>query len=781
MSTVDSLPPDFSEADAVRITREYYGLRATSGRLSGYSNQNFHITDSSGKEYILKISNPSERESILEAQNLAMKHITDHSTVVDCPGVLPSVSGRYIESVPGKDNKTYRVRLLTFINGNFFSEVISPAPSLLHSLGILLGNLDKTLNNFYHPAADRYWIWDLKNANDIIHYTKFIDNPSRRSMVEYFLMQFDTSVLPVLPKLRSSVIHNDANDNNILVRKADNGEKKVVGIIDFGDLVYTYTICELAIALAYVMFNKKEPIEAALPVIQGYHKIFPVTEKELEVLFYLICTRLCTSVTLSAHQKTLQPDNEYITISEKPAWALLEKLQKINPFKALSIFSKTCKMNSGIQYGKTRREILKERETYIGRSLSIAYREHLNIIRGAMQYLYDNTGNTYLDCINNVCHVGHCHPHVASAAQKQIPVLNTNTRYLHENMVLYAKRLISRMPEPLKVCFFVNSGSEANELALRMAYTHTQQKDCIVVDNAYHGNTSSLIELSPYKFDGPGGTGSKPFIHKVIMPDVYRGLYKSNDTKAGEKYAGYILQAITNIHNQGKGLAAFFCESLMGCGGQIVLPENYLKTAYKFVKEAGGICVADEIQVGFGRVGTHFWGFETQGVIPDIVTLGKPIGNGHPLGAVITTPEIARSFDNGMEYFNTFGGNPVSCAVGLAVLDVIENEKLQENALKVGNYLLSGLNELKSKYSLIGDVRGLGLFIGIELVSDRATLEPAAKQASYIVEALKERGILISIDGPLYNVLKIKPPLVFTKENADQVVDSLDMVLGNLI
>ena len=334
------------------------------------------------------------------------------------------------------------------------------------------------------------------------------------------------------------------------------------------------------------------------------------------------------------------------------------------------------------------------------------------------------------------------------------------------------------MPDPLKVCFFVNSGSEANDLALRMARNHTGQKDIIVVDGAYHGNTTANLEISPYKFNGPGGKGAEPHIHKVPMPDIYRGLYRANNDEAGKKYADHVQAAIEQIQQNGKNVAAFICESLLGCGGQIVLPDNYLKQAFRHVRNAGGVCIADEVQVGFGRVGTHFWGFETQHVVPDIVTLGKPIGNGHPLAAVITTPEIAESFNNGMEYFNTTGGNPVSCAVGMAVLDVIEQEKLQENALRVGTRLKTGLEKLKEKFPIIGDVRGLGLFIGVELVRNRETLKPAANEASFIIERMKEQGILISTDGPLYNVLKIKPPLVFNDVNADFFVETLEGILN---
>jgi 4-aminobutyrate aminotransferase-like enzyme len=353
-------------------------------------------------------------------------------------------------------------------------------------------------------------------------------------------------------------------------------------------------------------------------------------------------------------------------------------------------------------------------------------------------------------------------------------VLNTNTRYLHEKLIEYSERLTALLPDPLSVVFLVNSGSEANELALRLARTHTGREDVIVVDSAYHGNTSAMIDLSPYKFDGPGGRGCPDWVHKVRMPDVFRGVHRGAD--AGRQYAQLVVEAV----RENERPAAFFCESALSCGGQIILPPGYLKEAFAAVRAAGGVCVADEVQTGFGRAGTHFWMFETQDVVPDIVTLGKPIGNGHPLGAVITTREIANSFRNGMEYFNTFGGNPVSCAVGLAVLDVIRDEELQQNALDVGEYLKQGLAHLQAEYPLIGDVRGLGLFLGIEFVRNRETLEPADTEAAQIVELMKERGVLLSTDGPFHNVIKIKPPLVFSRRDADVVVSNLSAVLRGM-
>ncbi len=285
------------------------------------------------------------------------------------------------------------------------------------------------------------------------------------------------------------------------------------------------------------------------------------------------------------------------------------------------------------------------------------------------------------------------------------------------------------------------------------------------------------IEISPYKFDGPGGSGAPPYVHKVPLPDVYRGKYKKNDSQAGKKYARHVTEAIEKVQAAGAGLCGFMCESVPSCAGQIVLPDHYLEEAYRSTRKAGGVCIADEVQVGFGRVGSHFWAFETQGVVPDIVTMGKPIGNGHPLGAVVTTPEIASSFCNGMEFFSTFGGNPVSCAIGLAVLDVMTEERLQSNALRVGDSLLQGLGQLPGKYPIVGDVRGLGLFTGIELVLDRELLTPAPEQASYLSNRMRECGILLSTDGPFHNVLKMKPPLVFTKENADFLIQTLDLIL----
>ncbi len=390
---------------------------------------------------------------------------------------------------------------------------------------------------------------------------------------------------------------------------------------------------------------------------------------------------------------------------------------------------------------------LEARRKLLGRNLSVAYRDPVKIVRGEMQYLYDDEGRRYLDAYNNVAHVGHCHPRVVAAATEQMRLLNTNTRYLHDLILRYAERLTATLPDPLSVCYFVNSGSEANELAVRLARARTRARDMIVLEHAYHGNTTTLIDLSPYKHEGPGGSGPPEWVHKVPWTEVQ-----------------HVFDVIDRVRQEGRDFCGFIAESMPSVAGQIVLPPDFLKTAYEAVRAAGGVCIADEVQTGYGRVGTHFWAFVYYNVVPDIVVLGKPIGNGHPIGAVITTPEIAGSFANGMEFFSTFGGNTVSCAIGLEVLAVVQDENLQAHALEVGNHLLSGLCDLQHDHAIIREVRGSGLFLGVELATND---EPATLAAENIVNRMREAGVLLGTDGPHHNVLKIRPPMPFSRADAD--------------
>ncbi len=1012
--------PHFSPAEAQELAAEIFGVTGTVTALPGERDQNVRIITADGDAYVLKIANSQEDKDLLQCQNRIMDHLNAKNSregagISRCPHVIPSLDGDTIITVTNELGRSFFTRMLSWVPGKPLAKIRPHDDRLLENLGVFFAHLDLDLADFDYPAAHRQFYWDLNQAREVVHAKiTHIKNDARRNLIALFLTGYEDRVLAKKDSLRTGIIHNDGNDYNIMLSSKNRWGWQVEGVIDFGDIIHTQLINELAILCAYAMMDKADPLRIAGKIIAGYHSVYPLIEEEVFVLYDLICMRLCVGVCNAAEQASQAPDNPYLSISEKPAWHLLSQLRQIHHRLARYIFRDVCRMkpvptskyisqwisdNSAkfspltgnrltkentivfdlsvispmitagaelhhsvlltdrlfsemahkgakvgigryneirigyvsdqfaepgderprrrtvhlgldlfmvegtpisavydgvihslanndkpLDYGPTiilshqttdgerfftlyghlsldslngitpgdkisagqifarvgssdcnggspphvhfqvimdmmnfngdfpgvarsdyqrlwnsispspagllgledievscatRKDIktISYRRDHLGKNLSISYDKPLTIVRGVAQYLYSDTGQAYLDCVNNVAHVGHCHPHVVAAGQKQMGVLNTNTRYLHDHITNYAKRLLAKFPEPLSVCYFVCTGSEANELALRMARAYTKARDIIILDGAYHGNTQGLIDISPYKHDGPGGSGAPSWTHKVMMPCGYRGPYKGKDPQIGKRYAEEVGKVVDHIKGQGKRPAVFICESMLGCGGQVILPENYLTTAFDRVRAAGGVCIIDEVQVGFGRAGSHFWAFETQDAIPDIVTLGKPMGNGHPIAAVVTTPEIAAAFNNGMEYFNTFGGNPVSCAIGMAVLDVIEKENLQENAHVIGKYLIEKLRPLKETFPLVGDVRGLGLYAGVELVVDRHTLEPAPDHASYIINRMRDHGILLSTDGPLHNVIKFKPPMVFSRENVDRVVKVLEKIL----
>lgn len=755
MSSAVESAPRLRAGDAARVAREVYGLEAAAEPLASERDQNFLLRATGGGRFVLKIANAREDRALVEMQNRALEFLAGRETGLEWPRLLPAASG---EGITERDG--HMIRLLTWVEGECLALSQPHRPELLASLGRALAKVDRALAEFDDPAVHRTFYWDLRSAAAAEPHLDLLE-ARQRALAEPFLraaMQVDFAGLP------QSVIYNDANDYNVLVA---GGGERVAAFLDLGDMVYSATIGDLAIALAYAMLDKADPMEAAAQVTAAYHAVRPVGEAEMAALYPLAAGRLAMSVCYAAWQCRQAPGNEYLHISNRPAWALLERMAAFPEGWPEEVLRRAC---AGAAHDVGGRDAAEARRAHLGPSLSLSYDRPLHIVRGWRQHLYDAGGRSYLDCVNNVAHVGHCHPRVTRAAAEQAARLNTNTRYLYEPLAEYLERLTATLPAPLRVAYLVCSGSEANELALRLARAHTGRHEAIVVDTAYHGNTNALIEISPYKFNGPGGRGKPAHVHVVPMPDVYRGPHRGAD--AGARYARYVAEAA------GSGVAAFVCESALGCGGQVVPPEGFLREAFAAVRAAGGVCIADEVQTGFGRAGRHFWMFEEHGVVPDIVTMGKPIGNGHPMGAVVTTAEIAASFANGMEYFNTFGGNPVSCAVGLAVLEVIRDEGLQENACAVGGYLMEGLRSVR--HPLIGDVRGRGLFLGFEMVRDRETLEPADREASALVNRMKERGVLLSTDGPFHNVIKIKPPMVFTTGDADRVVAEVEESLRSM-
>src|ERR1700722_2783704 len=429
--------------------------------------------------------------------------------------------------------------------------------------------------------------------------------------------------------------------------------------------------------------------------------------------------------------------------------------------------------------GPSAEEVLRLRKEFLSPALFLYYKKPVIFVEGKGQYIFDEKGRRYLDGLGGIVtvSVGHCHPHVLEAVHRQNETLqHSTTIYLHPNIAEFGQKLASKMPGDLKVCYFVNSGSEANDLALLMARAYTGNYDVIALRNSYHGGNASGMSVTSHhtwKFNVPHSFG----VHHAMTPDVYRGQFGRDDADAGKKYAWDVKQVI-DYATSGQ-VAGFIAESIQGVGGVVVFPDGYLRHAYEHVRAAGGVCIADEVQAGFARTGTHFWGFETQGVVPDIVTMAKGIGNGCPLAAVVTTPQIASVLAKRI-HFNTFGGNPVVCAQGKAVLEVIEKENLQTNALNIGNYILAGLEKLKQKHNVIGDVRGKGLMLGIELVKDRATKEPAKSECAQVLETCKDLGLLLGKGGLYGSVIRFAPPMCVTTADADFMLEAFDAAFSTL-
>jgi 4-aminobutyrate aminotransferase-like enzyme/Ser/Thr protein kinase RdoA (MazF antagonist) len=1003
--------PRFDVGEAARIARDIYGIDVTAEPLPSERDQNFLLIDASAERRVLKIANAAERQDLLEAQQAAMAHLAAQLPL--CPRPLAAANGAMTTTALGTGAREHRVWAVTHLPGRPLASLRHRPTDFLEQFGRTIGSLGCAFAEFDHPAIHRDFYWDLANARRVVdEYRGLVSDRELGDAIDGVVRQFDRHVRSVLDTLPRRAIHGDLNDHNVLVsgEPTEATGVTVSGIVDFGDMVYSYAVGDLAIAAAYMMLDADDPLESCASLVRGYAAVAPLREDEVQALFGLAAIRLCASAGIAAHQLRQRPDNQYLDVSQAAIRRTLPRLSRISfelaeavlrdanglepartgahvrawlaahaselapvmPFDfqheptlvldlsiasplvsaepsenaeplltwrvdeamraaavrvsigrydeprllyssplfagaespltprrtihlGLDIFTDagtavhapmrgtvhafadnrapldygpviilrheldaqtelftlyghlSRESLDGIEVGQTvergqriaslgaadvnggwtphlhfqlftsllglgidvpgvalpsqravwrsvcpdpnlivgvpldrfppespsKAETLETRRRLFGGNLSIAYRDPVKVVRGWRQYLFDDVGRRYIDAYNNVPHVGHAHPRVVAAGQRQMALLNTNTRYLNDVVNEYAERLTATFPTPLSVCYLVNSASEANELALRLVRAYTRRRDMIVLEAAYHGNTTGLIDLSPYKHASRGGAGAPDWVHTVPIPDVYRGAFKATDPNAGAQYARYVAGVVKKLEESGQGVGGFIAETCPSVGGQIILPPGYLADVYRHVRAAGGVCIADEVQTGLGRMGTSFWAFEDHGVVPDIVVAGKPLGNGHPIGAVVTTPEIAAAFDNGMEFFSTFGGNTVSCAIGLAVLDVLRDEGLQGHALRVGERMLSRLRPLVDEIDLVGDIRGSGLFLGVELVRDRTTLEPAGAEASYVANRMRELGILLGTDGPHHNVVKIRPPMPFEEGDADLLVEAL--------
>ncbi len=749
---LEKSPLPVTEAHAAETLADSYGLSGEIKRLPGDRDCNF-IVDVDGQALMLKIANPGERLDVLLAQQQALAHIRQWDPGLPVPNPIPTTSGDLAAAVEVL-GATVPVRLTTFLPGQTVEDV-GWNRQLRLDMAKTLARLDLALRSYVPYATGAPDHWQIGRLGTLRPHTVHLPG-ERRQFVEAWLDFYESDIIGRLDKLRTQSIHGDFNPANLIVDPSY--PERLTGVIDFGDMTTAPLVTDPAIAAAYGCLGTSDPGATIAQVATAYAAHHPLTDDEVELLPLLAVSRLVQSLTISGWRASLHPGNrDYILIHAEPIWQTLRQIDAANPEQLVA--RTIASASKPVRKNRTTHEVLAIRNLRLSAGMRLSYDRPLRLVSGEGVWLTDSNGDRYLDGYNNVAHVGHSHPAVVAALHRQAGRLNTNTRYLVDGVGDFADRLTSLLPDPLDTVFFANSGSEANDLAWRIARTVTGRSGMVVTDNAYHGSTELTINTSPEEL---GHHRLPSWVHTVPAPiDIA-------NTGLGD--------AITRLGQAGEKLAAFACDTVFSSDGIHTPPDGYLARVYDAVRQAGGLCIADEVQAGYGRVGPRFWGFATDAAVPDIVTIGKPMGNGHPLAAVITTRQIADQFSATGYYFSTFAGNPVSAAVGEAVLDVMEHEGLPASASRVGAYLSKELARLVADTGVNGTVRGPGLFVGLELSADNG--EPDAATAARVQNEMREHRVLIGRTGPAHNVLKIRPPLVFTQRHADILLETLAEVLA---
>ncbi|MCC6618651.1 MAG: aminotransferase class III-fold pyridoxal phosphate-dependent enzyme, partial [Chloroflexi bacterium] len=763
---LDATPPTLGPGQAERIAREQYGLDATASPLVSERDQNFRLDDTDGNAWVLKVSNAAEERGVVEMEVAAVERIAAVDPGLPVPVARPSLAGGPIASVE-VSGTTHLVRMLPLLPGR------NAAPGELDAdavagIGEVVGRIGLALRGLFCPAAGRRIWWDQRHLPELARRVAVTEDPDRRELLGRVLDRFKANVAPALPTLRSQIIHNDITLDNLLL----DPEGQVSGIIDFGDMAHTALFLDVPAALQSLVRDRIDIFEVADAFLAGYASVLPPEPREAALLGDLLAGRMAQTILISAWRMPQHPDNEYIRAWAEPAWTLLEQLDEIGFDEAARRLAVIARAPIGRRMGSA--ELRERRDRVLGSALeSLSYARPLHLVRGDGTWLEAADGRRYLDAYNNVPVVGHSHPRVVEAIARQAAALNTNTRYLHPHVVTLAERLVATMPDGLDTVLFVNSGSEANDLAWRLATTFTGADAGLCTSWSYHGVTHAIADFSASEWPN----GERPeHAEAYAAPDTYRGPYAGADdaTTVGR---AEINEAVTRLAERVHRPAALFLDSTFTADGIFVPEPAVVAEIMATAREAGALVIADEVQSGYGRTG-QMWGFSRWGVVPDFVTIGKPMGNGHPIAAVITRSEIVDRFGAHTTFFSTFGGNPVACAAALAVLDVLPDESLLPKATAIGDWLRAELRALAGRHRAIGDVRGRGLMTGVELVRDQASREPDAGLAGAVKDAMAERGVLIGTTGRLKNVLKIRPPLCVTRDEAGIIVETLNQVLG---
>jgi 4-aminobutyrate aminotransferase-like enzyme/Ser/Thr protein kinase RdoA (MazF antagonist) len=767
LDPLKTTPPALDVEAATQLLRDSFGVEASLTALVGERDQNFRVDVIDGGRFLFKISNPADGPSIVDMQTAALHHIERVDPGLPVMRALPGTAGEPWVEIPGPDGRACLARLFTFLPGQVMPNSALTTQAIW-SFGQMTARLGRALRGFFHPAADYEILWDITQALKVRSLLTHLSEGGRKAQVERVLDRFEVRVAPVLPGLRAQVIHGDMSLDNVLF----GNDLRVSGIVDFGDMTHAALVCDLAVAVADVLHGRDDAIEAADAMIGGYVSVTPLEDEEAGLLADLVAARLATEVAVTAWRSGLYPGNAAYSVSGEPgARAFLDSIEAMGIDTVARRFREACR---GLPYRRSATsDLLERRRRALPRS-PLFYSRPVHVIRGEGAWLFDAEDRRYLDCYNNVPVVGHSHPRVVRAVAEQQRLLASHSRYLHEAIVELAERLKATLPDGLDAVLVVNSGSEANDLAWRIARAATGRAGAIVSAHAYHGLTEATHALSPEdwaKAERPAHVATVP------APDGYRGAYRREEDRWSERYAAHIDAAARALG--GHGFAAMYVDPAFTADGILVPPPAYLREAARRVQALGGLLVADEVQAGHGRSGSHLWSFQASGIEPDLVVMGKPMGNGFPVAALVARSDLLAAVPEEIELFSTFGGNPVACAAALAVLDVIEDEGLAANAAEVGLYLRQHLVTLAERHPLIGDVRGEGLLLGVELVDDQETRAPATGRARMITDAMRERGVLLGATGPAGNVLKIRPPLIFQREHADLLLQGLDDVLAS--
>jgi 4-aminobutyrate aminotransferase-like enzyme/Ser/Thr protein kinase RdoA (MazF antagonist) len=768
---LNPVPPEFTLEQVAGVARQIFGLEGEFISLESERDLNYRFVGTDGSSCIFKISNAREDEDLVDMQIQTMMHMVAQDPNIPIPHVIKTVDGKFYDWCTAENGNRHMVRAISTLSGINISE-ITRSPALLYDVGCVVARANYALQGFYHPAAGHELLWDIRTIKDIVPFISDVEDISLRKPLEADLNYTIQNILPTLSSMRSQIIHNDANTVNLLC-DPDN-PSSITGLVDFGDMLHGTLVQDLAVTAASVTHQSKTPLEDMCHVVRGFDDHHPLEDAEINILSHLAIARIAQEFLISVKRIAEDPDtSDYLGGGYESYLATLHTLLSCGHAEMRKQFRRTCRFpvycpepNEKLDVTNNKVNLLNRRKAFLGTELELSYDDPIHVVRSQGVWVTDAEGIRHLDAYNNVPHVGHCHPHVVKTISRQLATMNSNTRYLYDNVVDYAERLGATMPGDLNSCIFVNSGSESNDASIQIAKRITGNSGIIIVEDAYHGITESIYGLSPSIHLGG----------EAELPANVRTIAAPNNPSVN--YLESIDKALASLKEAGMAPAAFMVDCSLSSNGIADIPADYLPVISEKVRKAGGLIIADEVQIGFGRSGTHMWGVEAQGVVPDIITLGKPMGNGIAIGALVTTPDIHHNFATQTDFFSTFGGNPVACAAAGAVLDVLERENLMENARVCGEYLRSGLRKLGEQYPQVASVSGQGFFNGVEIAKADGSGTPDEDLTRAIVNFMRDNGVLISTATS--HSLKIRPSMVFQQEHADILIETFGRALNNL-